>query len=148
MRISKERRKSLDRQFSEIDAAALVVPDGGWLRAVRVALGMSTRQLGIRAGMSGSAIAKIERSEAAGAAQMATLRRIAEALECDLVYAIVPRTGIEHMVRRRAHELATSEVHAVNRSMQLEGLHVPADYLAAQIDEYAERLVDSPALWR
>lgn len=141
-------RESLDRRLSGVDKVALAVPSGGWVRTIREALGMSTRQLGARAGMSGQAVAKIERSEETGTVQLATLRRLADELDCELVYALVPRSGLRDTVRRRALELAAAHLGAVDRSMRLEDQGVDKSEFDALVADYADRLASSRALWR
>ena len=82
------------------------IPEGGWIREIRAALGMSGRQLAARMGLSQSAVSQLEQSELDGRVQLETLGRAAAALDCDLVYALVPRTSLEETVRTRARVLA------------------------------------------
>ena len=95
-------------------------PSGGWLRTIREALGMTARQLARRTGVNSSTIIKAERAEAAGTASLKTLRRVADALDCDVVYVIVPRTTLQATVINRAIEKATAEVSRVAHTMALE----------------------------
>ena len=73
-------------------------PPKGWIRALRDALGMTGAQLGARIGIRPQTVESIEKSEAAGTIQLNTLRRAAEALDCTLVYALVPNTSLETVV--------------------------------------------------
>src|SRR6266568_1006611 len=65
-------------------------PKGDWLRMMREALGMTTRQVAQKLNVSQPRIVKIEQSEALGTITLKTLRDTANALGCDLVYAVVP----------------------------------------------------------
>jgi transcriptional regulator with XRE-family HTH domain len=67
------------------------VPSGGWLRASRLARGISQRRLAAKLGFKRQAWAQLETSEARDAISLYSLRRAADALDCDLVYYIVPR---------------------------------------------------------
>ena len=66
-------------------------PPAGWLRAIREALGMTSGVLAERLGVTASGARKLEQAEAVDAITLGTLRRVAEALDCDLQYALVPR---------------------------------------------------------
>src|SRR5579872_3981202 len=55
-------------------------PSGGWLRAIRQALGMTTRQLAKAVGVSQAAVMDAERTEAKGDITLSTLQRYATAL--------------------------------------------------------------------
>ncbi|MDD5586178.1 MAG: transcriptional regulator [Alphaproteobacteria bacterium] len=102
-------RHDLDAQFKKWRGLgpAAARPHGGWLRAVREALGMSTRQLGRRLETCSSAVTRLEQSEAAGTIHLASLERAAEALGCKVVYALVPEKGSLHeTLARRRRELA------------------------------------------
>ena len=121
----------------------------GWVRAVRDALGMSTRQLAARMGVAQATVVQLERSEANGTVQLATLRRAADALNCDVVYALVPRDGsLERTVQEQARRRASALVKAVDRSMELEDQAVtePAEMRAA-MDRAVLQLAASRRLW-
>lgn len=143
----RQARQVLDRRLGTINTDLLGAPPAGWVRAVRDALGLSTRQLGSRLGVTAMAVTNLEASERAGTAQLATLRRAADALDCDLVYAFVPRTSLDETVRRRATDVARREVARVDRTMLLEGQAIDADTLEAHVAAFAERLVDDRTLW-
>ncbi len=94
-------RKHLERRLSPLREIMLVRSKRGWLRAMRDALGMTTRQLALRMGKAQSTIAKLEKSEARETASLASLREAAEAMGCELVYAIVPKVPIDDILRAR-----------------------------------------------
>src|SRR5258708_31843015 len=68
---------------------------GGWVRSIRSALGMTGRQLGRRIGVSQNAISEAERAETEGRITLNTLRKLADGLNCELVYALVPRIELD-----------------------------------------------------
>ncbi len=80
-------------------------PRGGWLRAIRTALGISTGQLARRLGVAQQAIVKFEQNEAASKITLDSLERVAKALGCRVVYAVVPEKPLG--VVRRARALAS-----------------------------------------
>jgi predicted DNA-binding mobile mystery protein A len=131
--------RQLDRALGAYAAARAVErPRDGWLRAVREALGMSLRQLSERAGVSKTSAHMAEQNEARETVQLDTLRRLANALECDLVYALVPRDSLEAIVDRQARRIAEVRVGRVAESMEMEAQGVEP----AERDRQVERLAD------
>ena len=118
----------------------LTQPDSGWVRAIRESLGMSLRQLAERMGVGKTTAATLERNEAAGTIKLRSLRAVSDALECDLVYALVPRTSLEEGVRRRARLVAEGIVGRISQSMEMEAQGIPEMERERQIAELAERL--------
>jgi predicted DNA-binding mobile mystery protein A len=124
-------------------------PKQGWLGEVRRALRMSTYQLAHRMGVSQSVAVHYEAGERDGSITLNTLRKAATALECDLVYALVPRVPLDELLKRRAHSLARKMVERTSHSMDLESQHVPKRESTRQVDELARDLLArrTTALW-
>ncbi len=116
-------------------------PRAGWLRTIREALGMTARQLAARTGKSQTTVLSIERNEANGTVQLDSLRNLADALDCEVVYAIVPRTSLRERLDRQACAIASKTVGRVSASMELEDQGVSEDERARQIDELAEEIL-------
>ena len=75
------------------------VPRGGWLKTIRVAREAAQSELAARLGCARQAWAQFEASEARGAISIASLRRAADVLGCDLVYYLVPRDALPEQTR-------------------------------------------------
>ena len=116
-------------------------PDTGWVNVVRETLGMSIQQLADRIGMSKTAVASAEKNEVKGSVQMDTLRRLADGLDCDLVYVIVPRTSLQESIEKQALKKAESLVGRVSASMELEDQGVSESERRIQIEETAEEIL-------
>ena len=115
------RRLQLDERLRPFRSPELPTPPpGGWLRAIRIALGMSTSALARRVGIAHTNIAKAERAEVKGTVTLNTLHKIADAMDCDLVYAIVPRQTLQVTLSKRANDKATAELSRVTHTMALE----------------------------
>lgn len=125
-------------------------PRGGWLRATREALGVTTAQLARRLGVAPQAIAKFERNEAAGKITLQSLARVAEALGCRVTYAVVSKKPLAEVRRARALALAESLTKPVAHAMKLEAQGVSDKETRRQRKELAEELLrGSPRkLWR
>ena len=113
---------NLDKQLPTLIAAQQSAgkPAGGWLRAVRQALGLTQATVAKKAGITQQAYAQFERGEAGGTLSIGNLQRAAEAMDCELVYYLVPRA-------KSFGELATrldpdfAHLQASEHSMALEG---------------------------
>jgi predicted DNA-binding mobile mystery protein A len=110
-------------------------PRQGWVRTIREALGMSLRQLAERTGSSKTAVKSVETNEARGTIQLDSLQKLAEAMECEVVYALVPRSTLSQMIGQRARRKAESLVERVSESMELEAQGIPAAERHRQIEE-------------
>jgi predicted DNA-binding mobile mystery protein A len=135
-RLAAQSRAHLDKRFKELRPVTRYnSPVRGWIKAVREALGMTTAQLAKRLGVKQPSIVAIEQSEARGTIELATLRRAAEALDCTLVYALVPNKPLEAMVRDRAYLFARKRRKAVEHSMMLEDQEVKVRESQSRLDD-------------
>jgi predicted DNA-binding mobile mystery protein A len=120
-RLAAQSRTRFDERFKELGPVTRYSPPvRGWIKAVREALGVTTAQLAKRLGMKPPSVVAIEQSEAKGSIELATLRRVAEALDCTLVYALVPNKPLETTIRDRARAFARRRRGPVEHSMLLE----------------------------
>lgn len=110
-------------------------PVRGWITAIRTALGMTTGQLAKRLGVKQPSVVAIEQSEAKGTIELATLRRVAESLNCTLVYAFIPKKPLETMVRDRALLFARRRRAPIEHSMLLEDQAVAETDAGQRLDE-------------
>ena len=98
-----------------------VPPPGGWLRTLREALGMTRTQLAARLAITPPSVLDLERSEARRRITLESLDRVAKAMGCRLVYAVVPEDGsLEEIRERRAREVANTLLGSTSHSMKLE----------------------------
>jgi predicted DNA-binding mobile mystery protein A len=131
-------RKNLDRRLSAFRGVEMARPPRGWIRAIREALGLNATQLAARLGVKPPRISALEKAEVTGVASLNTLREAAEALGCTLVYAIVPETSLDHLVRAQAAKRAEEELRRVHHTMRLENQALGSSELAAE----RQRLID------
>lgn len=132
------------------DLSKRPLPPQGWAKTIREAIGRTGRQQAQRLGISGPTLHKSEQAEAEDRITLKQLRKLADGLDCDLVYALVPRKPLTEMVRERAQAIATEEVGRVAHSMELEGQRPAANRLRRQIERRAEDLLRGrwSDLWR
>lgn len=144
-------RKQLDKRLDFIrDTDALARPPRGWIKAIREALGMTTAQLAKRIGVSQPRAVGIEKAEKAGAITLDTLERAAHALDCRLVYTLVPKKPFEKLVEDRARHVAKARLESTGHSMALEAQSVNAEDEKEQLEILVRRLIEKSGseLWK
>jgi predicted DNA-binding mobile mystery protein A len=142
-------RRRLDGRLSDRSVVTrLSTPPRGWIRAIRQALGMTTGQLARRLGLGQSTVVALEQSEAHGNIKLSSLKHAAEALNCTLVYALIPNDSLEDIVRKRKIELARTTLDSVARSMLLEDQTVNDQDAKDRNLEMAIDAIDERNLWQ
>lgn len=140
-------RRSLDKRlavFHPLDQHQ--PPARGWIRALRDSIGLSSAQLGHALGVRSQSVDDMEKAEASGGISLDTLRRVGRAMDCTLVYALVPNTSLEAMVAGRAEALARVAITGVSHTMALEDQQVDGE-LQQQIADYIEDHISERDLW-
>lgn len=113
-------RKQLERRLAPLRELQLTSPPRGWMRAIREALGMSSRQLAARMKAAPSRIPAIEKAEVTGSTTIRTLREAAAAMNCTFVYAFVPTKPLDEILRERAVQKAGDDIARLDHTMRLE----------------------------
>jgi len=124
-------------------------PAGGWIRAIRYAIGMSGRQLAGRLGISAASVSALEKREKEGSVTLNAMRRAAEAMDCTFFYGFRPNGSFEEIVRRRAEEVARRKIERINQTMRLEGHELPEDEIESIRSKEISRLAGQTprSLW-
>ena len=122
-------------------------PAKGWVRSIREAMGMSGRQLADRIDVQAPRIPEMEKAETHGNITLKSLRRAAEAMDCELVYAFVPKTNLETSVRTQARKAASYNLDIVANTMRLEDQGLSVQENANQFDKMVEEWVKDPPRW-
>lgn len=133
----------LDDKLAPFKAVATIkVPTDGWISAIRTALNMTLEQLGNRLGISKDGAYKLEKREATGAITLNSLRDAANALDMQIVYAVIPKDeSLEGYARKHARKIATKIVLKTNQQMKLEAQEVGAEKLRQAIEEATDELM-------
>ena len=109
---------------------------------------MSVEDLAQRMGVSAAAVRSLEAGEMKSTVQLGTLRRAAEALECDLVHVVVPRESLDSRVRKQAAKQAQVHISRVRHSMRLEDQDPGESAFEALLQKETEARISAPGLWR
>lgn len=131
-------RKQLERRVAPLRDLNVVAPPRGWMKAIREALGMSTRQLAARMNASPSRVPAIEKAEVSGATTIRTLREAAAAMNCTFVYAFVPTKPLDEILRDRAAQKAGRDIARLDHTMRLENQAL----LRSDLDDEQRRMID------
>lgn len=143
-------RKHLDKALIPFrEALAAPRPPKGWVRAIRDALGMTSRQLAARMGVSQPTVTGLEKGEEADTITLKSLRQAAEALDCQLVYALVPKTTLDEAVRLRAQTMAEAQLARIHHTMRLESQELSERELASERERLTASILSRrpSALW-
>ena len=119
----------------------LYQPKSGWLALLRHALGMSGAQVAARMGVSRNAIYQAEGNERDGAITIAQMRKIADAMNAEFVYALVPKGSVDDVIRAQARQKAEALVRRAGAHMALESQSLSNDQIKQRIEELADELV-------
>ena len=111
-------------------------PASGWIASIREALGVTLGQIGKQIGSSRQAVQQLEKAEATDRITLGALRRAAEAMGCELVYALVAKSGtFTALAERPVRDSAARDVKSVVHTMMLED----------QKPENADQLIEDEA---
>lgn len=139
-------RRTLDNRLNKFPQRdEFTPPRRGWIKSIREAIGMSAADLGERMGITRQSVLTLEESEQDGRAGMDSLKRAAEAMNCSFVYAFLPNSSLENILRQQIETVIAQRMKSVSHSMKLE------DQLAELSDSAYEALVkdlmNSPKVW-
>lgn len=146
--LGRQRLDERARVLRDLPAAVKASPRGGWIRAVREALGMPRHVLGQRMSVGEKRVQQMELGEARGSITMESLARAAAALDCELIVALVPREPLETLVQKRRLQLAKEWITTRTlHTMSLEGQDISyADLPQAALQE-VEQMFPDERLW-
>ena len=112
-------RRKIDNKFEEFKQLSVFESNiTCWIRTIRQALGITTTQLAKKMDLNQSRIVAMEKEEKN--LKLSTLEKVAEALDCKLVYALVPKTSLEEMAYNQAQKKAMKILSKITHNMALE----------------------------
>jgi predicted DNA-binding mobile mystery protein A len=149
-----KRKLQIDQLESRIKrfshARELPNPPTGWIRAIRLALGITMQQLANKLSITKQSVQEIEIREKEGSITLRSLRETAKALDMELVYGFVPKDGsLEKYIDKKARSLAEKIVSRTSNTMKLEDQENTNQRLKKAIDDRMETIKRElpKALW-
>ena len=140
-------RRQLDIRLGGLEEVIGACPPLGWITTIRRAIGMSTGELGRRMAISQQRASQLERAEMEGTLRLSTLRGVASALNCRLLYVFVPDEPLDDMVRQQARLKAAAEAAQGIRDVRPDDEVFVARLIDEELDARALELVDKQGLW-
>lgn len=144
--VTKQYRDKVNQAVSQFGSFSMFpnngTPKEGWLRTVRMALGLSGTQLAKRLNVTKARVFKVERDEPQGGVTLRTMQSMAEAMDCQFVYAIVPKSNVEDVIKARAIEKARAQVETASTHMALEAQSLSQEQLKFEIERIAAEMMD------
>ncbi len=126
-----------------------IVPKLGWIKTLRTALSMSGASLARRLGLQRSSVAYLEQAESDGNITLKKLRQVANAMDCELIYAIVPKPTkdnpqplIDDIIHKQARVKASNIVQQASTQMMLESQQLSKTALKKEVERLAKQLAD------
>ncbi len=117
------------------------IPKKGWIRAIREALGMSSYVLADLLGCTRANISAIEARERKGTISLETLEEVAKAMNCKLVYCLVPLEPLDKILEKQARKIAQKRTKSINHSMSLEKQGLNPKQLKQQEEDLVQELL-------
>ena len=131
--------RALDKKTSDLTSAKNIVPQpSGWIKTVREAIGMTVSQLAARLGVTQPRITKMESNE--DNLKLSTMKKAAEAMNCEFVYYFKPRTTFQNLVDEQAQKKAAEVLKTVNMNMALENQEIAED---EAVKDFASDLINT-----
>jgi predicted DNA-binding mobile mystery protein A len=141
-------RHELDRKFAAARLDPIRArPRGAWIRAIRTGLGMSQETLAARLHIAAPSLAKLEKNELRDTISIGKLAEVARAMDCQLVYALVPNTSLDQTVQKQAEQVAAKTLGYVSATMELEDQAVGRDRRSEQLAAQARKVIDANRQW-
>ena len=139
-------REQLDKKLDSLKTFATSgIPQQGWIKTVREALGLSARQLGEKAGIDQSRISRLENAEKDGSLKLSSLQKVAKGLNMRFIYGFVSENTLEEMVRSQARKIALRRLKQLNNTMRLEKQELSDEEQKKALEDMIEKiLVDQP----
>ncbi len=117
-------REIIDRKSGKwLDLRTEPAPRSGWLKAIRGSLGISSSQLAKLMGIHQANVTRLEKREAKGTASFESINQAAKAMNCKVIYAIVPDDNyqdLEEIMTEKSNNLAQITLEKLEHSMELE----------------------------
>lgn len=134
--------EQLDQKLNPfLNAREVPVPERGWIHAIRTALNMTMAQLGSRLGITRQGVHRIEESEASDTITLKSLKEVANAMDMELIYALVPKDGtIDDLIELKSKILAQRIVSRTDQNMQLEDQGIGKEKIDKSIDDLAHEI--------
>lgn len=140
----KTNREVIDSAAKSLRPKLVPAPAFGWIRNVRKALGMSQKDLARRIGVNPKTIHSLEVNEVNSKIQIESLKKLADAMDCDFYYGFVPRKGLQATYEDQARKNAESHLARVMNTMALEKQSI--QFSRSRVEEIVQELLETESV--
>ncbi len=138
--VSKQYREKVNKAYLQFVDCPTSLSEG-WLKTVRKTLGMSGTQLAKRLGVTKGQVSQTESGELSGSVTIKTMQKMAQAMDCRFVYAVVPVNKVEEVIKKRAYQKAHEQIKSASTQMALEAQSLSDKQLVLAVDELASEII-------
>ncbi len=135
----------LERRFQAMRSLKYI-PKEGWIKTIRKLYQMSAQQLARIADVPRVNVTYYEKAEVDRSISLANLYKIADALNCDVHYALVPRVPVEVFIEQQAKKQVKEMILSLAKTMALEDQAVSNEELDRLYKETMKELLENPKL--
>lgn len=111
---------------------------------------MSMQDLSGKLGVIRQRIEQIEKGELAGTISLDGMRKAAQAMDCEFVYFLVPKSSLEQTLKKQALKAAEAISRQVGTTMELESQGTSAKARKQLIERLAQEMLikEDRKIWR
>jgi predicted DNA-binding mobile mystery protein A len=138
-------KRIVQQKLDQLSKLNEPMPPSGWVKAIRGSLGLSIRQLADRVGVGHGSINQLEKREPKKRVTLESLENAARAMDCKVVYAIVPQESgatLDDIIRNRAVAAASKILKEVSHTMKLEAQGTSDKQVQNEIKRIANQLIE------
>ena len=139
-------KRIVQQKLDQLSKLNEPMPPSGWVKAIRGSLGLSIRQLAERVGVGHGSINQLEKREPKKRVTLESLENAARAMDCKVVYAIVPQESgatLDDIIRNKAIAAASKILKEVSHTMKLEAQGTSDKQVQNEIKRIANQLIES-----
>jgi len=144
----KQNLKQLKREQLSENSIPLPVTDvSARLRDIRKALGLTQKQVASILNVPRPAVTRIEKN--AESSSLKTLKRLANALHCELMVVVVSREPLDKLIKKQAYKKAVTILKQTYSNMAMEKQSPGKKNYEKRLKELTEELSSNPdsSLW-
>lgn len=123
-----------------------MISEKGWIHQMREALGLTLAKLADLCGLATPTIAQAERREVEGKLTVETLRKTAEAMNCEFIYMFAPKSDMHEFINKKAYAKAHRILTRADFHMSLENQKVQSG-LDGRIMKLQKKLINEGKVW-
>lgn len=139
--------KQIERRIAALRSTAKETNlHSGWISYIREAICMTQNILAKQIGLNQATVQQMEKREATGKVTIETMRKIAAAMECEFIYAIIPKQDLSEFLQKKAIAKATNLVNEADVHMTLEDQKV-SEKIKDRIERVAQDLLEKGDIW-